>query len=384
MTPTVDLRAVASYEPEAVFVAIRKAINAVWENRPEYADLTGKRVVIKPNLLKANSPDDAVTTHPEVVAATAAVLMERGATVLLAESPGGPYTEPYLRSVYRACGMEAAANRTGFLLNYDTEKSLVDNPKGVRLKQIEVIQAVLDAGLVVNIPKLKTHGMMMVTAAVKNLFGVVPGLSKIDYHFRIRDVEHFAEQLVDIADFVSPTLSIIDGITGMDGNGPSAGEVTHPGVLIVSDSVFAADTAAVRLTGLDRHVLPTIEAAKNRGLPGASFEDLRFTGDPPESFRIEPYRLPDSSSLVVTGGILPSFLEIPLRNRLTPKPAVIQNLCVQCGICKKHCPAKCIELSPYPTFDYKACIRCFCCHELCPKRAIEIRTNRLYEWLIHR
>ena len=376
----VDLKKVSNYDPTAVKVAIDSQFDAVLSD----LDLSGRHVVIKPNLLKANRPEEGVTTHPVVVSAVAEALMARGAEVTLAESPGGPFTENYLKSVYAACGMTEAASQSGFKLNVRTDKSLVSNPRGLRLKQMEVMQAVLEADYLVNIAKLKTHGMMMLTAGVKNLFGVIPGLSKVDMHFRIREVDHFAEQLVDICDFVNPLLTVIDGIEGMDGNGPSAGRLTRPGVLIASDSPFAADLVAAKLVGLGDAYLPTLHAAEKRGLPGSVMDEVRLTGEAFESFDIPPYRLPDSKSITVTGGVLPSFLEVPLRNALTPKPALIKARCVRCGVCRKHCPATCITMTPYPTFDYTECIRCFCCHELCPEKAIRIKTNRVYERLIHK
>lgn len=380
MTAKVTLLPLATYEPSAVDAAIDTMLTALQPSE----NWAGKRVVIKPNLLKADAPEDGVTTHPAVIGAVAAWCRERGASVLLAESPGGPYTKAALRSVYKACGVERAAVERGFALNEDVTSRTVDNPRGVRLKKIEIIEPILSADIVINIAKLKTHGMMQFTGAVKNVFGVIPGLKKADYHFRLQHVSHFAEQLVDIAAYVSPAINLIDGVTGMDGNGPSAGERTRPGILIGSDSPYAADLAALRCVGIDPSLVPTTVAARERGLPGSVEEDLVYTHETPAAFSIEPYRLPPTRSLSVTGGILPKWLEQPLRRALTPRPVLLRDRCVRCGVCARHCPATCIEMTPYPTFDYDRCIRCFCCHELCPHRAIDIRTNRLYEALMKR
>ena len=210
----------------------------------------GSRVLVKLNLLSKKGPEECVTTHPMVFRVVAEKLLELGCEVIVGDSPGGTYTEKILKGIYKTCGITEVAEELGVILNYDISDTTVHFEEGKILKHIEVITPITQVDHVINICKLKTHVMATFTGGVKNLFGVVAGLKKAEYHFRMPDVKDFTEALVDICEYVKPTLTIMDGIIGMEGEGPSAGEVRKIGVVLGSTNPYALDVVACKVINL--------------------------------------------------------------------------------------------------------------------------------------
>lgn len=340
----------------------------------------GSSVLVKTNLLMKKNPDDAVTTHPVVVEAIVKYLQDIGCKVIIGDSPGGPFTEWSLKSVYKAAGMIEVAERTGCELNYDTSAIEIKNPQAKRLKTMQIIKVAREVDFVVSAAKLKTHGMMVYTGAVKNLFGVIPGMTKADYHLRLNSVDNFADHLLDICEAVKPIFSIIDGIDGMEGDGPSAGEKRHVGLILASESPYALDTVATKIIGIEPAIVPTIKAARERKLFSGDLKDIEITGTQLAEISIAPFRLPGSININFVGGRVPKFVEKFLLNNLRPRPEFNYDVCVSCGDCKRSCPPGIIDMSSgKPVPDLSRCIRCFCCHELCPKKAVNIKRHWLYD-----
>lgn len=375
------------YDVNKIYGIISEAI----QNFPDFSAKIkpGVKVLLKPNLLKKNKPEDAVTTNPIIVEAAARYFIERGAKVVIADSPGGLYNESTMKQIYKVTGLTGVAERTGAELNFDFGSVEVENKKALKLFKMNVIKPVENADIIINLAKLKTHCMMTYTGAVKNLFGVIPGLTKADYHLRMKSERNFAEHLVDICEYVMPDLNIIDGIEGMEGNGPSAGEKRKIDTLIISDNAYSADIAACNAVGIDRRIVPTIEAAAARKILGADEKNITYIKNNPKDLKIIPFKLPDSSvSVTFVGGRVPKFVEKFILEKLRPKPSIIRAECIKCGVCAQVCPAKTIEIdtknSGYPYIFLGDCIRCFCCHELCPKKAIEVKKNIIYEMVFSR
>lgn len=327
----------------------------------------GERVLLKPNLLIRKDPGDAATTHPAVIKALAGLLIEHGASVLIGDSPGGPFTEFMLRGMYKTTGMARAAEETGAALNKNCASFTRENPDGALLKRIVMADMLNDADKVISVAKLKTHGMMTYTGAVKNMFGTIPGLAKVEYHNNMPDYGNFADALVDICQCAGPALSIIDGVVGMEGQGPSSGKPRALGCLICSASPYHADKAACAVIGLKPRDVPVLAAAARRGLCTADIDDIDFAGEPLSRFVVDNFDVrvnpPDVlSGLAFIGGLL--------RNKLV----FHHDVCTGCGVCAQNCPAKVISMeSGRPKADLKGCLRCYCCHELCPSKAVEIK-----------
>lgn len=328
----------------------------------------GTKVLLKTNLLMRKVPDAAATTHPAFVQALATVLVEAGAEVTIGDSPGGPYTLGLLNGLYRTCGMEQAAQNSGARLNRDVSFQTVSYPQGHLVKSFPVIRPVLDADIVISVAKLKTHQFATYTGAVKNLFGVIPGTYKAEYHLRMPSAEQFCEMLVDLCQYVHPALSFIDGVIGMEGAGPSAGKPRAIGAILASENPHDADVVAAKMIGLTPEQVPTLAAAKRRGL----IDDPTTVGDP--FFDVPNYQLPQTHT---PKGI---FKLLPFAAKLSAKPVCTESGCIGCGDCAKNCPAKAIVMTQgKPVFDYKVCFRCYCCQELCPKGTIVVK--RAKWWL---
>lgn len=372
----VCLSACDTYDFEAVRAVLREQFDAL---HVEELLFPGCRVVIKPNLVLRSKPEEGAITHPAVVAAVAAELLERGAgSVTVAESPGGPYTPPLLRAIYDAGGYTEFAKTCGFSLNMDCSYAPLEVPAGKRSKLFDIIQPVLQADVLVDVAKLKTHGMMGLSAAVKNLFGCVPGLMKPELHCRFPDKAAFAEMLVDLCCALKPALCVVDGIVGMEGNGPTGGTPRPVGALAASRDPFAVDVVCAALIRQDPARVPYLRAGMARGVCSEHLEALELWGAPVETLAVRDFVQPESCSVDFLDW-LPGFLR-PLAEKIaTPVPRIRTDHCVGCGKCAESCPQHTIHMeSGHAVIQYRDCIRCYCCHEMCPKHVIDIKRFRLF------
>lgn len=372
MEKTVSIAYCDNYEAENVERAVKRIFDSF--GGISAMNLRGKRVLLKVNLLSANRPEEAVTTHPSVVAAVAKELVASGAEVIIADSPGGVYTRAALNRVYRICGMEEAAKASGAQLNYDLTYKRVTFNEGKQAQDFDIISPVLDADVVFSMAKLKTHGLSYYTGAVKNLFGTIPGLEKAAFHSRFPNRNRFNSVLVDICQLVKPYFSIVDGVIGMEGDGPSGGEPKYVGVIGASFSPYALDIAMCDQVSLPPSQVPVIVEAISRGLAPANVSDITFIGDDREQRRTR-FRPPSSGgrssplSLLVRF-ILPKRTISRLQDYFSPWP-IISDRCIACKKCVEICPRQIIEIHNNRAVpDYAGCIRCYCCHEICPVRAI--------------
>ncbi len=333
----------------------------------------GMKVLLKINLLMKKRPEEATTTHPVFVEALVRAIQSAGGIVVIGDSPGGPYTVNALRGVYRACGIEQVAKNTGALLNYDISVKEVSFEKGRITKRFTVINPVFDTDFIITVPKLKTHGMTMFTGAVKNLFGVIPGINKAEYHFRMADKKDFCEMLVDLCEYVKPGLAIMDGIIGMEGSGPSGGSPRQIGAVIASENPYLVDLAAINIIGLKTNEVYTVYNSIARGLCPAQLEDVTMVGQAISEFVIADYKLPSGRGISFVDR-LPAKMQRKINGWVSPNPIFIHETCVGCKDCAKACPPRAIEMKQQkPYVDMDKCIKCFCCQELCPKKAVEIK-----------
>jgi len=326
----------------------------------------GETVLLKPNLLSAKTPDQAVTTHPAIVRAVAELVRATGARVLIGDSPGiGSF-----QKVAEKSGIARVANECGAeLTEFDTTVELTGHGT---FKRITLARAYWEADKIINLPKLKTHEMMTLTCAVKNLFGAVVGTEKAGWHLKAgTSQEQFARLLLEICLLKKPVLNIVDAVVAMEGNGPGNGDPLHVGALIAGVNPVAVDLVAGRLAGIPAELLHVERAAERMGLLGSIMADIQIGGDGLESFPLKPFRLP--SGLDVQFG-LPVFLKNSLKRYLTARPEADRARCVLCGICRDACPPVAIEIKNSAlTVDQERCIRCWCCRELCPHDAMLVR-----------
>ncbi len=333
----------------------------------------GEKVVLKVNLLMGKDPQMGVTTHPEIVRAVARLVKEQEAIPVIADSPGGPFNNMNLKRAYRISGFENIAKEENIELNYNTESKKINFEEGKIKKSFEIADYINEADKVINLAKLKTHGLTMYTGGVKNLFGTIPGLLKAEYHLSLEDIEYFSAMLVDLAKLIQPQLTLIDGILGMEGDGPSGGETKRFNYILASTSPFAVDVAATHLMGISPpEKVPTILAAKNRN-EVAEISDLDLLGD--ELVVASDTKVPNIEK---KSNLLDQKLPDPISNFLAyflrSRPVFDSDKCVGCGDCVESCPPQTIELkNSKAVVDLSDCIRCFCCQELCRYNAVEIK-----------
>ena len=352
-----------TYDEEEVLKGLRRSLDLI--GGIENFVRKGSRVLLKPNLLYGKAPEKAVTTHPSIIKGVIGMVREAGGIPFLGDSPS---VGSLMRAAEKA-GIKRVADEMGCPL-VEFDKPILA-PKGGRKfsKQLEIDRAVLEADVVINLPKWKTHGMTVLTLGVKNLFGCIPGAKKALWHLKAgEDRKVFAQTLVDLYQVIQPSLTILDGIIGMEGNGPNSGHPISLGLILASRDPVSLDQIVCDLLGIPRESLPTNRVAFEEGL---AKDGVEVVGERVEEVRIPRFRLPTLSEPAWN---LPGFLRKALKNALTSKPVFDEGLCDNCDQCIGACPPEALERKGRGLgFDYGKCIRCFCCQEVCPTGAITIK-----------
>lgn len=332
----------------------------------------GMRVLVKVNLLMKRRPDQATTTHPEVARAVVRAVQRAGGVPILADSPGGPFTRGMLAGICEACGMNDVAQETGCALNDDFSTTTRYDETARVAKHLDLIGLFDRVDAVITVGKLKTHGLTTMTGCVKNLFGMVPGTTKVEYHARYPQAELFSEMLVDLCEAVKPCFAVLDGVEAMEGEGPSGGRPRRLGVLLGGRNPHAVDAVAAQIIGLRPEQVTTLAAAMRREL----LPQVHLSGDPVEAVAVRGFDIPMRRRSWVN-------LVDHLPQALRPRPVFLHKACDGCGTCLRACPAKAIAMNEQrrPQVDVRKCIRCYCCQELCPKTDVQVRRNPLFALL---
>jgi uncharacterized protein (DUF362 family)/Pyruvate/2-oxoacid:ferredoxin oxidoreductase delta subunit len=352
-----------------------------------------QKICVKPNLLLPASPDKGITTHPVFIEAVIDVLAEytgKPDNIVIADSfaPGVPFTRSGIEKIYGETGLLGIAERTGCRLNFSTDYSRVSNRKGRLLKKIDIINVVRDCQVIINLPKFKTHNLTTITGAIKNMFGVVPGFTKVGYHLRFDDINNFTGMLLDLVTLIKPTLNIMDGILGIEGDGPGrSGTPRNIGLVMISDDPVTMDLIMGHIMNVDEEHNPFIKIARERGLRSAFWENIEMMGTRIDELIITDYKLPKSvgQEKLIENRFISKYIIPRIRTYLNPYPYADMNKCSNCLTCQKVCPQKAVICTESNVkFDYSNCIRCFCCSEMCPEGAIDIKYSFLGNLIMNR
>jgi uncharacterized protein (DUF362 family)/Pyruvate/2-oxoacid:ferredoxin oxidoreductase delta subunit len=378
MDNTVTLVRCTEYGLEQTEAAVRRSVDLLG-GMGRFVK-PGQRVLVKPNLLSASDPARAVVTHPTVVRAVVKLAQEAGGLVLVADNPFvPPLTQSAWESIYERTGLAAVAAETGAELNTRLIPQQRAHPDGWLIKLVDTTGFLTESDVVISVPKLKTHGFMRFTGAVKNLFGTVPGTTKAGYHVKLQTVDRFADMLLDLASFVRPALSVMDAIVGMNGDGPSAGQPFPIGAILAGPDPVALDVAALSLVGHDPISVPVVNKAAARGWTTGHAGDLSILGDDLAALRVTGFDLPVGGRSEMD--LVPEFL-LPLATRLLVASPYATARCTGCGVCIENCPVGTIaRVGERAQILLSDCIRCYCCHEGCPEQAIELRQSWLGQTL---
>lgn len=365
---TVVLVRCDSYERPAVEAAVRRGLDLL--GGVACFARAGERLLLKPNVLIGDDPQKAATTHPEVFRALARCLLDAGLRLCYGDSGG--FGKP--KANLRRAGIAEAAEDLGVeLADFEggREVPFAGSPS---LKRFLVANGVLEADGLVSVAKMKTHGFLRITGAVKNQLGCVPGLAKAELHLRLPGAADFARMLVALNLLLRPRLFVMDGVVAMERNGPRGGDPVAAGAILLSRDPVALDATFCRLVGLDPGLVATNVEGGLHGLGTWREEEIRLLGDPLAELRLPSFQVDRHRGL---GARLSrsSFL----KRRLSPRPVIDPRLCVRCGVCVRACPLKppAVDWADAgrenpPRHDYHRCIRCFCCQEMCPARAITV------------
>ena len=355
---------------------IKNAVKRAFDNFGGAGNFIKSRdkVLLKVNLVSGHEIERRVTTDPSIVRAVAETVLECGAIPFIADSPG-------------IDNFRSAAEKAGFMkiardLNIECKEltepvNLQVDKKNSDFHKIQVSRFVTEADKIINLPKLKTHGQMYLTMGVKNLFGCIPGRLKAGWHYNVGlNREKFASLLLDIYLNIKPCFTILDGVIGMQGNGPTAGEPYNFGIIAACEDALSMDFWLCKMLGAKFEDYPLYLAAKKRNMPQCILNEKDIEGDISAGHVFENVRLPKTRTM----RLMP---RLPFIERLmTSRPVHIPELCVGCGRCQAVCAAGALKHeNKHLYFDYSKCIRCYCCHEMCPVQAIKFKESALLKFV---
>ncbi|MBL7070805.1 MAG: DUF362 domain-containing protein [Candidatus Omnitrophica bacterium] len=353
----------SSYNTGNVADAVSRAVGLVGGIKGFVKE--GERVLIKPNLISARDPDEAVCTHPEVVRAAVRLVKKAGGRPLIGDSPGSFFTIEDIDHVYEKTGIKSVALEEGAqLLRF--EKSRMVNGYAIA-------EEVFKAASVISLPKLKTHMLAGMTGAVKNTYGMVPGLHKVECHRRMPKIRDFAKIILDVFEITKPRLSIMDGIVGMEGDGPTSGKPRKLGLILASPDAVSLDAVVSHLVRLPFQKDVMLNEARRRGAGETNLDKVEILGEKIDSIGIKGFRLP----ITIRGMLaVPDFAAEFIMKAVDFRPFIDEKKCKKCGICKNSCPVDVITINEdVSRIDNKGCIKCFCCHEVCPYKAVYVKRN---------
>lgn len=342
---------------------VAEAVDRAFELFP--LDVKGKKVLIKPNVLRASEAKEAIVTHPAVLRAVVEkVESMQPASLVVGDNPGlfdyGANEESFRRT-----GLMEAAK--GYYRNIGSESvSVPFNPE--YMPTVNLSRHIVEADLVISLPKFKTHGLTVMTGAIKNSYGFLPGAQKAGLHKAAGTPERFHELIVDVFGLRVPDLFLMDAVVGMEGNGPASPELRDIGLVIASDNAVSLDAVVATMMGCEPGRLRFLQKAKEMGLGDFDLASMEIVGD---LRRLPNFKLPPLGGEAI---IQNETIQGLIRDRTLLRPQADPQSCTGCGTCVDHCAVSALSMQDgLPVVDADTCISCFCCQEMCPEKAITLR-----------
>lgn len=346
-----------NYDPDRIYSCIKKSVDLLGGIERFVGE--GKKVLLKPNLLKAAKPEEAITTHPEFLRGVIRLVKERTKNIFIGDSPGGMIKA---QDVYEYCGISKVAQ--------EEQVELVQFNSVVKKNNIPFARLVDEADVLISLPKFKTHNLTVITSAVKNIFGLIPGLYKVHAHKQAPNHIEFARKIAQIHALVKPNLNIVDAVMAMEGEGPSVGQPRKVGVVASSEDAVAVDAVLSKIIGLDPARVYTSTEAARLGLGHADINNIDIIGEFSEDIIVKDFKLP----FILPIYKLPNFLSKSVLRIIPLMIRIDTDKCSQCLACEKICPQKAIrKIGNRMSLDCRRCILCLCCSEMCPDNAIALR-----------
>ena len=342
---------------------VRQAIDKAFDLFP--IKVKGKRVLIKPNVLRASTAAEGIVTHPAVLQAVVEkVALMQPAELIVGDNPG-LFSYGANEASFEQTGLMAAAQ--GHYQNIGNDSIKVDfNP--AFMSSVSLSRAVLDADIIISLPKFKTHGLTVMTGAIKNSYGFLPGAQKAKLHKAAGNPQRFHDLVVEVFRLRVPDLFIVDAVVGMEGNGPASPDLRDIGLILASDNAVAVDAVMATMMGLDPERLPFLRKAHACGLGDYDLDRIEIAG---ELKRLPDYKLPPLGGQAIQDNQVVQDL---IHSRAAVYPLVDDDLCTACETCIEQCPVGALEMhDDLPRADVEICIACFCCQEICPEKAIVLK-----------
>jgi uncharacterized protein (DUF362 family)/Pyruvate/2-oxoacid:ferredoxin oxidoreductase delta subunit len=330
----------------------------------------GDKVFIKINHLSPASPAErGIVTHPLFLQAILEFLKKHGVIITV-----GDDIDSDTRDGFSVSGIRQICQTAGIkLINLREEGFTETKCNGVLLDKVYLSRVTLEADVIINLPRLKTHSFTIFTGGIKNMFGTIPTGQRRKFHYEFRRNEDFSQMLTDVFSAIKPNLTIMDGIMAMEGEGPASGNLRKLGIILASKDTVAIDTIAGKIIGLEPSNVLTTKYACEKGLGVGDPQHIEVVGESIEDVAVSDFKLPTINSGVLVSR-MPPFLSKILLNQTTVKPVVVEYQCTGCSECERICTAGAISLTDKKAkINRDACISCMCCHEVCRFNAIILR-----------